>query len=174
MDEIKVKVYICGELGVGKTSLIRRLVKKDFLDRLPHGMLKFDYTLIIDDTKLIFTIRDFKLAKTLHYIRYLLIKDAEVILLCYDPLNLQSFERLSEWYSEILKNTENPLIYLIGTKSDISTDEIVVKEENIKNWTKERKVDGIYNCSAKTGENIAEIFENIAKDYIKKHSIITT
>ena len=73
---------------------------------------------------------------------------------------------LKEWYDIINEHTksEKTYIYLVGTKSDI-IDKLTIKQDIIDEWIKNHdRIKSFYLTSSVTGENIEEIFTQIAKD----------
>lgn len=51
-------------------------------------------------------------------------------MLCFDLLNLDSFQELPFWYNEVKRNAPDATVYLVGTKSD-EPDAMVIKAQDI-------------------------------------------
>ena len=45
-------------------------------------------------------------------------RDTKIVLLVFDLSTSESFNNLNEWVETVRERTENPIIYLIGNKSD--------------------------------------------------------
>ena len=93
-------------------------------------------------------------------------KDSNGIILIYDVTNKNSFNNLENWIKEI-KNicSRNTPIFIVGNKIDDDKNRIITLEEG-KNVAKE--YDLLFSeCSAKTGENIDFIFEELGKNILK-------
>jgi GTPase SAR1 family protein len=65
--------------------------------------------------------------------------DPKAILLCFDLLNVDSFQELPFWYSEVKRNAPDATVYLVGTKSD-EPDAMVVKVQDILKIVSNRSV----------------------------------
>ena len=99
-------------------------------------------------------------------------RDADVVLICYDIANSISFKSVDYWIKELNKTTyklKSPLIYIIGNKKDLIKNEINLLDINYVSYP-------IYEVSAKTGENIKKLFDDISHDICKvyNHEYIPT
>ena len=90
-------------------------------------------------------------------------KGANGIILIYDVTNVQSYENVKNWISQIREEANpNVVIYLAGNKVDVSEQEKLVKTEDGKKIADEFKLK-FYETSAKNGVNINEIFEDLVE-----------
>ena len=157
-------------MGVGKTSLISQYVKKIF----PESPLP---TIAIEFTTKILQINSggpfikmqiwdttgqekYKSITSHHY------RKAVGALLVYDVTRHQSFENCVKWLYELKNFTDKDcVICLIGNKIDLVEHKIksreVTKEEGEK--LAELLQCKYYETSAKTGQNINEALDEIAK-----------
>ena len=97
-------------------------------------------------------------------------KDANIVILVYEIINLNSFNSIKDyWYKDIIANSnKNIILGLIGNKSDLYLDKEEVSEEEARNYAKE--INAIFKLtSALNGNGINELFEILAKEYIKKY-----
>ena len=93
-------------------------------------------------------------------------KDSNGIILIYDVTNKNSFNNLENWIKEI-KNicSRNTPIFIVGNKIDDDKNRIITIEEGKK---VAKEYDLLFSeCSAKTGENIDFIFEELGKNILK-------
>ena len=68
------------------------------------------------------------------------------------------------WLADIKNHaSENVLIYLIGSKSDLTNDRMVEKEDAIA-FCKKEGIAKHFETSAMTGHNVEEVFSMAAKD----------
>ena len=82
-------------------------------------------------------------------------------IMVYSIDDKKSLENLNFWLNEVKNNTdENYPIFLIGNKSDSDNREVSFNEG--ENYAKENKFIYFNEASAKTGENVTQIFEKIA------------
>jgi small GTP-binding protein len=164
------KVLLIGEPNVGKSSIIRRLLLGEFDERY-HATVGVDLSAVplnIDPiTPVILTLidlggqEDFSALRTQYY------RGAHYAFLVYDVADRYSFECLNSWHEGLMssvtqqKKTEIPGIVL-ANKKDLSGKREIPASEGRKyaeelNWP-------FFECSAKTGENIEEVFMRIAKE----------
>lgn len=74
-----------------------------------------------------------------------------------------SFDNVSTWVSEIENNTdEDVLVYLVGNRVDIK-ESIEVTTEDGLNLMREKLFSNFFETSAKTGQNVKELFQAITK-----------
>jgi Ras-related protein Rab-4B len=88
-------------------------------------------------------------------------RDAQAALVVFDITSTLSFDRVPQWISDLLEGvgTDIPIV-LVGNKSDL-TEERAVAHETALEFADARKMDYV-ETSAKTGENIAEVFMRCA------------
>jgi len=171
------KVLLIGEPNVGKSSIIRHLLLGEF-DESYHATTGVDLSAVavnVDPfTPVILTIidlggqDDFSALRTQYY------RGAHYSVLVYDITSRKSFECLPEWYAGILQNIDpsasghNTLPgVLIGNKNDLeSAREVPTKDGRIYadliGWQ-------FWESSAKTGDNVEEVFNRIAKEIFSHH-----
>jgi small GTP-binding protein len=87
------------------------------------------------------------------------------IALCFDLSQPESFQKLDFYLSETRHNTGagNIPILLVGTKSDLEWDlGEIVSSEQINNWMRTNQITDFIKTSAKTGNNIDQLFEKLS------------
>ena len=97
-------------------------------------------------------------------------KDAYIVLLVYDITRLESFENLKNiWYKELNENVEqNPIIAVVGNKSDLYEEDEIVKEEDARNYAKE--INALFNLfSSQNGLGVDNLFNDILDAYLKNN-----
>lgn len=86
-------------------------------------------------------------------------RGAHVIILVYDITDTKSFEAVTDWIDAIKNNADEYVQkILIGNKTDLGKGKRVVTYEMGKNLAEKLKIP-FFECSAKTGYQINEIFE---------------
>lgn len=167
------KVILCGEYGVGKTSLFRRYttdtyIETAFLDPITTRQS----TLGLDHFSKRFDVAGLKTIKiqlwdtgglervasvTNSYYKF-----AEAALLVFSLDSLESFHCLSQHLLEILSLAENAKIFLVGNKMDLTPHE--VQDTDIELFVEQfPKFNGIYKISCKTNEGVQAMFNDICE-----------
>ena len=95
-------------------------------------------------------------------------KTADVIVIVYDITNKTSFDNIQEkWLEPARKQaTKDAVYFLVGNKTDLNDKRKVTEEEAKKFANKNNMI--FFEVSAKTGDNIKELFEGIAKKCVEK------
>lgn len=99
-------------------------------------------------------------------------RDAVAALICYDLTNERSFESVNYWTNEMQQknNMSNFVIALAGNKCDIDQKEWQITAESMNKMKDSLNLtDNIIqrNTSAKTGEGVNDIFNEIAERIVK-------
>ena len=145
-----IKIIFVGESGVGKTNLIYRLINHQFINDLGNNVEYNDkiLKLVLMDTA---GGEKFKSITRGYY------KTCSFALIVYDITDKKSFNSIKEWIEEC-QNYANDNIHmvLLGNKIDLNEERKISKEQG-KELAKEHIMD-FYETSAKTGENIEDIF----------------
>ena len=158
MEEKTINIITLGEAGVGKTSILNRIVNKIFYEKEPstatfnNFYLKRKYekknlNMIIN---FVDTIGQEKYASLPN--SYM--KDSHIVLLVFDSIETLNVIK-ERWYEYYKKNAnvENSSFILIGNKSDLFEDE---RQEIIREGEKfSEEIDALFmTCSAKSADNI--------------------
>jgi len=181
----KIKCCVVGDVNVGKTSLLRTYVKKDF-----HNKDKFEtwntvtlgtgtgtYSLLLVDAD---PFPDYNRLAPLSY------PETDIFILCFSVDNPDSLDRIKErWLPEIRHvHTDSPFLAL-GTKvdlrnpSDTSEDYANTGKKNGPNFVNS-EVGALLarslgaaeylECSSLTGRGVSEVFLEAA-NIAHRHSI---
>jgi len=168
-----IKVVVLGDINVGKTNIIRRLLGQEFEELEATVGVEFGYLEARDIDKedknvsLSIQLWDTSGAERYRSITTSHIRNADGALLVYDINNEMSFSALEFWYDCIKKSSSDDIvIYLIGNKSDLALEDRslrkvskesaieFVKKNNLYHWTE---------CSAKNNINIKDTFKSFYK-----------
>ena len=168
---LKCKVIFVGDSSVGKSCIINRYINDSFQNQVVtlgcNSLLK---TITIDKYNIKFDIWDTAGMEKFRSLNAQFYKDANIVILVYEIINLNSFNSIKNyWYKDIIENSnKNIILGLIGNKSDLYLDKEEVSEEEARYYAKE--INAIFKLtSALNGNGINELFEILAKEYIKKY-----
>jgi small GTP-binding protein len=170
-DLLTYKVIVLGLYGVGKTSIIYRLMKKESSKEYEPTIsldVKF-FQVKVNDKIIQIQIWDCCGNDEFALNTPNLFKNASVAILVYAINDKEkSFNNLQNWYNMLLNNSYGQIIFLIGNKNDLADKRNVpTKEgENYKNNYDDIKM--FFETSAKSGENIDKLLENIAISIYEK------
>ena len=161
---INHKVVFFGDTSVGKSCIATRFVQNQFFEfqEPTIGAAFLSSTIEIDNKKIRFEIWDTAGQERYRSLAPMYYRNAHSAIVVYDITSKDSFVGAKMWIDEIKKKgPENCLIVLTGNKSDLETDRKVNKNE-IQNFVDHNNVIHILT-SAKTGQNVKEMFFKIAE-----------
>lgn len=140
---LRLKIISLGNVGVGKSCLIKRYCEKRFVSKY-MATIGIDYgvtRLRIRNYDIRMNIFDFSGHPLFYEVRNEFYRDIQGVLLVFDLTNRRSFDTLDYWLSEMKKelntlNTKSSLvIFIIGNKNDLKR---VVEENEAKLWANVR------------------------------------
>jgi len=174
-QKVDLKVVLLGKEYGGKTSLVERFIHHRFNANLPYQNTigaAFGAKSVTTPQGQTVTLGIWDTAGSERYeaMSRIYYRGAKAGIVCYDLADDQSWDRARFWVQEIKAHEESCKIYLCGTKRDMIDD-----------GTKQRAIDyhditdyadtinaSVFETSSKTGDNIIELFEQIAADYIAR------
>ena len=166
-----IKLLTLGETEVGKTSIVLRYSDDKFHDN-KIATIGIDFKIKIikkGNEKIKVSIYDTAGQERFKNIVKHYYKGANGVLLIYDLTKRDTFEKLEFWLEDLKENSDNLnnlFIYLIGNKNDLEERREVDFEEANK-FAKEKNIPYI-EVSAKTGNNIKKLFDEMIKGTLTK------
>ncbi|MEQ8240730.1 MAG: Rab family GTPase [Cyclobacteriaceae bacterium] len=159
--QISKKVILVGNFGVGKTSLVSRYVHQKFSDQyLTTIGVKVDKKVVnVEGTEMSLILWDIAGESSATKIPKAYTMGAHGIIYVFDVNRPETYENLSMDIFELQKNLKDPALVVLGNKSDLADDYLI---EKIKVDTQRE----ILFTSAKTGVNVDQAFQNIAKQLL--------
>ena len=163
--DLVYKILLLGDSDVGKSCFLMRYADNVFVDNY-ITTIGLDYKLKyiqLDSGEII----KVQLWDTAGHDRYRTIaknyyKGSHGILLLYDVTKTNSFENIREWIRDIREEVyEKAIIFLIGNKIDKKEDRKIQTEQGAK-LAEEFNLP-FFEASAKSGENVDEIFKALYK-----------
>ncbi|MFX1466094.1 MAG: Rab family GTPase [Promethearchaeota archaeon] len=169
-EQYHVKVVVCGDGGVGKTSLLNRYVSNTFLEVMKITIGAGFYSEVIETEDKVVTLQlwDFGGEKRFRFILPSYCKGAHGVILAFDINDFTTLMNLDEWLKIIRENTKKPSIFLVGTKSDIGG---IIDNKFIQEYLAKNKLKTFIPTSAKTGENVGRIFQELTQDILATQTL---
>ena len=162
MVAVGYKVVILGESGVGKSSLISRLIRNKFFvhpDATTTGAAYHAYTVDTGDGRVKLEIWDTAGQERFRSLMPLYYRDAAAAILVYDVSKPSSYECLTHWLGELREKTSNlGVLVLVGNKSDLPT------HSAMSTITIDAEMLGArhFCTSAKDGRGVDALFTHVA------------
>ena len=168
-DIKKLKIILLGEVGVGKSSLIKRYVYNKFqnIEKKDDSEVNIKHLDIDDNTSAELSIYDTTNEEKLGKITKNFYKDAHGAIVVFDLTNKTSFNKVKFWLKEINSNSPRDIVLcLLGNKADLTVDRDVPYED-----AKALAEDNLYyEVSSKTGNNVSLAFEQLTYEIIEKQN----
>jgi len=146
-----------------------RFVKDKFSDNyqatigVSHAMKK----LFIDGKEITLSIWDTGGQEMFDFIRPHYYMGADGGLIVYDVTRTESFAHIERWFTELYNNCGEIPIILIGNKIDLTEDRVISTEEG-EQYSQQKGLK-FYETSAKTGENVFDVMDELAKLVLSKN-----
>ena len=162
-QQLEYKIIILGMSEVGKTCLLINYFDKKIKEN-NISTIGIDFKtqfFKFDENKVKINYADTAGQERFHAISSNYLKNANGILLVYAVNSRASFSLLEDWMKEVKNHAnQNFSIIILGNKCDVEDREVTLEEG--ENFAK--KINSkVYEVSAKTGYNVAEAFDEIAR-----------
>ena len=167
------KVLVAGAGGVGKTTLLHRIVHNKFVEntKITIGVEFFLYNLTVNNIEANLQLWDFGGQERFRFMLDSYVMGAKGALLLYDMTRMKTLDKLNEWVEIVRKHDPELPILFIGTKKD-RAQEKSVDDDYAREFMAPLKLFDYIQISSKSGEGINEAFEMIVQQIIKKQNII--
>lgn len=160
-----IKVVFCGDTAVGKTAIIHYFTEKEPGENLQPTIAATYKKLVMNDINGNVTLEIWDTAGEEKYYSTITgcFKDAQVIVIVYDITELQTFANIeSHWIQQVLDNSPVDVkIILVGNKLDLK-DRRAVSIDQATKYASSAKLRSFFETSAINGENIGNLFKEIA------------
>ena len=167
--DIKMKICLLGDGGVGKTSLVYRFIQNrfstDFKSTLGVNLLKHEVT--IDNLRITAQLWDLGGQDKYEGLRKLYLDGSQGALLVFDKTNKSSFDNLEKWVKSFRDLRGDKPMILIGNKLDLK-EFITIDDPTAKSYADSNNMEYL-STSAKTGEQVETAFKSLIKNIIKNN-----
>ncbi|GMI32982.1 hypothetical protein TrRE_jg5656, partial [Triparma retinervis] len=163
-----IKVVTLGDRSAGKTALIIRFIENNFRVATPPtiGATFLSKSSLVPPASSIhvkFQVWDTSGDDRFSSMAPLYFGTADVVLVVYDVTDRNSFKCVDRWVKMIRSSSsgsESKQVVIVGTKVDLSSNREVTQKEG--NEYAFRMGYPHYETSARTGENVHDMFDDIA------------
>ena len=166
---INFKIILVGESGVGKREILNRAVQNKF-DGNYQATIGFEFLLMyfkVNELKIKLQIWDTCGQEMYRSLVQGFYRNTSLAIMVYDINKRKTFDNLESWIKDIRQNTEIDLpIFIVGNNSHLERE---VQLEEAKVFAVSNRVIYFTECSAKTGDNVKEIFFEAAKCLYKTY-----
>jgi small GTP-binding protein len=168
--ELKYKVIVVGNSGVGKSCLSLRAIQDIFKENyeLTLGTEIYNFKVKVNETPINLQIWDTCGQEKYRSLIKNYYQNSSLAIIVYSVIDQNSFQDVNEWYKEVKLNTSADCkVFLIANKVDLPERKVSMEQGNkCKN---DFKFDLFMETSAKSGFNSKELFMNGAKLLYKEY-----
>jgi len=167
----QIKIILIGELGVGKSSIILRLVDNKFFKEpfKNMGSKSFYKSIEFENNMYNLELRDTEALERFGSLTMDFYSKSQGILIVFDLTNINSFNQIKKWKDEIdsiYGNDNKPVIFLVGNKSEI-TSQTRIPFDKCNDLSKNLNLK-YFETSAKLADNnIQLIFLEMLRNIVK-------
>ena len=169
-EKFDFKVILLGDIYVGKTAIIRRLIYNEFKSDYKCNIgVELEVKSMVIDEKTVAGLRIWDTAGDEKYraVTKSYYHDADGIILVFDLTQPSSFDSLQNWLKSIEEIApKDAIIFLVANKCDLGEQRKISSDE-IESFSDSRNLFCV-EVSAKKGNNITLVFEKMAKELVNK------
>lgn len=185
MEETLFRVIIVGDTCVGKSCLLLKFTENSFKDShdVTLGVEFGTRSISIEEKPIKLQIWDTSGQESFRSITRSFYRRADAVILVFDLTARHTFDNCTHWLEEIKQNSSSDVaIFLAGNQADListQSESIEITEAEALELVNKHQLCGYLETSAKTGENVEQLFLNTASELLlrfkdKKESVIRT
>lgn len=156
-DDNKVVFY--GETGVGKSTLLHRLIKNEFL-RTGCSTIGASFYIYNHETQINSVMKTVSMhmwdtagQERFHSLTPMYMRGAKVVIFCFNNPDVKTIRKKIQYISNVDPKAK---VFLVATKVELHEQKAIFEDVGLS--LNER----VYCTSSKTGEGIRELFDDIA------------
>ena len=163
-----VKIAICGEWGVGKTSLAKVFTGGSFteLEKRTVGVGHYAKTVEVSGKLVRMVVWDLSGEERFKFLAPVFLRGSRGVLFVYDVTSRDSFAKLAEWLEVVLRVVGDVPRVLVGNKVDLANYREVEASE-ARELAEKASFAAYFETSAKTGFNVEKPFLALAEAAVK-------
>lgn len=165
LNEHTFKLVIIGDPMVGKTSLINRFIFKTFESEYKQtiGTQLNCSEIIVGDVLIRLILWDLAGQPRFESVRKLYFLGSDAVIVVFDLTRRETFENVDGWMQAFRQAVpdEVPKV-LVGNKVDLASKRDVSRAEAYQRHINQ-EYDNYFESSARSGENVAEIFDQTTR-----------
>ncbi|MEJ2250411.1 MAG: GTP-binding protein [Candidatus Lokiarchaeota archaeon] len=178
-SDIFFKICLFGDGGVGKTTLVNRYLTGVFLSNstMTIGVDFHIKKLTVDGKRVSLQIWDFAGEERFRFLLPSYVLGSSGGIFMYDITRYTSLKHFDDWidifregYLRIGRNNKLPVI-LVGGKKDLEYKR-TVEPSTAGNIAKRHNLYNYVECSSKTGNNVEDIFADLARYLMHRAGIL--
>eukprot|EP00727_Mastigamoeba_balamuthi_P009207 m51a1_g4909 putative rab gtpase (226) ;mRNA; f:180885-182108 len=165
-----VKLVLLGEMSTGKTSVVSRLVKNTFTNKVEAtiGASFLVHRMPVEGRVIKLDIWDTAGQERFRGLAPLYFRGARAAVIVYDITNKESFETMKYWVSKVDKDA---VLALVGNKLDLEAERAVQTKQAL-DYVRQIEEGGgqrpiFRECSAKTGDGVHELFTDVCNRLVE-------
>lgn len=159
------KLIVIGDSAVGKSCLMQRITTNEFNEDHEVTVGVEFGTLVVKMEQSVFKLQIWDTAgqESFKSITKIFYRGAQCVFLCFDITRMDTFLNLETWLREVRQQSEpNVVVILLGNMKD-REEQREVPTEQAQEFQRKHGIAHYLETSAKTGENVKEIFTLAAK-----------
>lgn len=161
--DLLFKIIVIGNSGVGKSCLSMQATRNSFDTNYlaTVGFEFFVFNIKFDSRIIKLQIWDTCGEEMYRSLVQGFYRNTSLAIIVYDISRKKSFEALEIWIKDLRQHTEEGIpVFIVGNKMDLQKD---ISTEEAKMFSVSNRTKFFTECSAKTGENVKDIFFKAAQ-----------
>ena len=164
---LKAKIVLCGDGGVGKTTLVHAFVhgRPPRNTKLTVGVQHFVKEVEVDSRRIKLVIWDLGGEQRFRLLAPIFLRGAKGAIFVFDITDPGTFERLDDWLKTVLEHVGDVPRVLVGNKVDLEQMRLVDRGL-AEDYARRRGFIGYVETSAKQGLRVEQPFFMLARHII--------
>lgn len=167
LPEFIYKILVVGDIGTGKTSIIKKYVHNIFLPGY-KSTIGVDFamkTLTRENESIKLLLWDIAGQERFTNMTRIYYKDAHAAIIVFDISRQHTFDSIMSWLNDIkIKLGDTIPIYIFANKYDIAPE---YDTTDLEEFCKKNNISAFYKTSARNGDNIIEAIDSLANLLLK-------